>query len=114
MSLLTNGVVLHTLIPLLTRQTECKDLALSKPQSQVSVNAQTTTNWGTLHSNDGKINLRTSPGTVNKAIGYGINGDRVQVLDSGQDGGGYYWYKVNFPKSGAVGWVAAQLITVDQ
>jgi serine/threonine-protein kinase len=37
----------------------------------------------------------------------------LQVLDSGQDSGGYYWYKVSFPNSGAVGWVAAQLITVD-
>lgn len=72
-----------------------------------------TTHWGTLHSNDGKINLRTGPGTVNKAIGYGINGERVQVLDSGQDSGGYYWYKVSFPNSGAVGWVAAQLINID-
>ena len=84
-------------------------------ESQINIDEKTsTTRWGTLHSNDGKINLRTSPGTVSKAIGYGINGDRVQVLDSGQDGGGYYWYKVSFPSSGAVGWVAAQLITVDQ
>lgn len=83
-------------------------------ESQVSVDAQTNTYWGTLHSNDGKINLRTGPGTVNKAIGYGINGDRVQVLDSGQDSGGYYWYRVRFPKSSAVGWVAAQLINIDR
>jgi serine/threonine-protein kinase len=46
-------------------------------------------------------------------MGYGINGDRVEVLDSDQDSGGYYWYKVSFPKSGAVGWVAAQLINID-
>ncbi len=95
-------------------QRECKDLALSKPQSQVSIDAQTTPDWATLHSNDGKINLRTGAGTVNKAIGYGINGDRVQVLDSGQDSGGYYWYKVRFPNSGANGWVAAQLLEIDQ
>lgn len=83
-------------------------------ESQVSVDAQTNTYWGTLHSNDGKINLRTGPGTINKAIGYGINGDRVQVLDSGQDSGGYYWYRVRFPKSSAVGWVAAQLINIER
>jgi len=83
-------------------------------KSQVSIDANsTTTHWGTLHSNDGKINLRTGPGTINKARGYGINGDRVQVLDSSQDSGGYYWYKVSFPNSGAVGWVAAQLINID-
>ncbi|WP_250126820.1 SH3 domain-containing protein [Chroococcidiopsis sp. CCMEE 29] len=95
-------------------QAECKDLAVSGPQGQVSIDAQTDGDWATLHSNDGRINLRTGPGTVNKAIGYGIPGDRVQVLDSGQDSGGYYWYKVRFPNSGAVGWVAAQLISVDQ
>jgi hypothetical protein len=84
-------------------------------ESQINIDEKTsTTGWGTLHSNDGRINLRTGPGTVNKAAGYGVNGDRVQVLDSSQDSGGYSWYKVSFPKSGAIGWVAAQLIKVDQ
>jgi type II secretory pathway pseudopilin PulG len=72
-----------------------------------------TTRWGTLHSNDGKINFRTRPGTVNKAIGYGINGDRVQILNSAQDSGGYVWYNVQSPKSGAIGWMAGQLIEMD-
>lgn len=34
------------------------------------------------------------PAGIKKDRGYGINGERVQVLDSKQDSGGYYWYKV--------------------
>jgi serine/threonine-protein kinase len=37
-------------------------------------------------------------------------GDRVQILASNYDSGGYIWYKVYFPKSGAEGWIAGQLI----
>jgi serine/threonine-protein kinase len=40
-------------------------------------------------------------------------GDRVQVLDSAQDSGGYLWYKIYFPKSGASGWIAGQLLEPD-
>ncbi len=79
------------------------------PSSQNNSNSNAA-NWGVLHSSDGRINLRAGPGTVNQAIGYGINGDRVQILESNQDSGGYVWYKVWFPKSGAIGWIAGQLL----
>lgn len=70
-------------------------------------------NWGTLHSKEGKINLRSGPGTINKAIGYGVNGDRVQILDTARDAGSYSWYKVKFSKSSAEGWIAGQLIQMN-
>lgn len=75
--------------------------------------ATATINWGTLDSKEGKINLRSGPGTVNKAIGYGLNGDQVQIMGSAPDSGGYTWYKVKFPKSSAEGWIAGQLIEID-
>lgn len=58
-------------------------------------------------------NIRTGPGTnfATKHIAY--PGDRVQIVGQGKDGGGYLWYEVYFPKSGARGWIAAQLIQVD-
>lgn len=40
-------------------------------------------------------------------------GDRVQIIDSAQDSGGYTWYRVRFPKSDIQGWIAAQLIERD-
>ena len=61
----------------------------------------------------GSKNIRTGPGT-NNGVMYSANpGDRVQILETGQDQGGYPWYKVNFPNSGVNGWIAAQLIKPD-
>lgn len=58
-------------------------------------------------------NIRTGPGTE-----YGVQhvvypGDSIQILEIAQDGGGYTWYKVHFPQSGAEGWIAAQLVELD-
>lgn len=85
----------------------------SQPQAVSTPRNPSATRWGTLHSNDNKIKLRTGPGTVNKAIGYGVNGDHVQIIDSSRDSGDYTWYKVKFPKSGAEGWIAGHLIETD-
>jgi SH3-like domain-containing protein len=61
---------------------------------------------------DSRINLRSGPGTNYRNLGYGLVGDFVYVLselppeaDVRQDDQGYLWYRVGFPKSGAVGWI---------
>ena len=58
-------------------------------------------------------NIRTGPGTNYPTQHIAYPGDRVRILDSAQDSSGYLWYKVYFPKSGADGWIAGQLIKVD-
>lgn len=58
-------------------------------------------------------NIRSGPGTKYSVEHIAYPGDRLQILDSAQDSGGYTWYKVWFPKSGAQGWIAAQLIEID-
>lgn len=58
-------------------------------------------------------NIRSGPGTEYEVQQTAYPGDPVQILDSAQDSGGYTWYKVRFPQSGAQGWIAAQLVEVD-
>lgn len=66
-----------------------------------------------LVGDPGSKNIRSGPGTTFTTVHMAYPGDRVRVLDSTQDAGGYTWYKVYFPKSGADGWIAAQLIKID-
>jgi serine/threonine-protein kinase len=40
-------------------------------------------------------------------------GDRVQILDTAKDQGGYLWYRIFAPASNRQGWLAAQLIKPD-
>jgi serine/threonine protein kinase, bacterial len=61
----------------------------------------------------GSKNIRTGPGTSYPALHIAYPGDRVRIIDSGRDKGGYLWYKVYFPTSGASGWIAGQLIDRD-
>ncbi|MEM9136494.1 MAG: SH3 domain-containing protein [Cyanobacteria bacterium P01_F01_bin.42] len=61
----------------------------------------------------GAKNIRSGPGTGFKVAHIAYPGDRIQVMDSDYDGGGYQWYRVYFPKSGADGWIAAQLVRLD-
>ena len=63
---------------------------------------------------EGEIkNVRTGPGTKYPTEHECYPGDRVKIIDQNTDSGGYVWYKVYFPKSGASGWMAAQLIRPD-
>ena len=68
-----------------------------------------------------RINLRSGPSTNYQQQGYGLAGDRVHMLRSipngdpntlatGQDGQGFDWYRVGFPKSGARGWIRADFL----
>jgi hypothetical protein len=67
----------------------------------------------TIVGQSGSKNIRSGPGTNYASQHIAYPGDRVRILSSSQDGGGYLWYKVYFPKSGADGWIAAQLINRD-
>jgi serine/threonine-protein kinase len=61
----------------------------------------------------GAKNIRSGPGTNFSAPHIAYPGDRVKITDSSSDSGGYLWYKVYFPNSGAEGWIAAQLVQRD-
>ncbi|MEB3292729.1 MAG: SH3 domain-containing protein [Synechococcales bacterium] len=61
----------------------------------------------------GSKNIRVGPGTSYQSVHDAYPGDRVTILESAQDQGGFTWYKVYFPKSGAEGWIAGQLLELD-
>ncbi len=67
----------------------------------------------TIGGESGSKNIRSGPGTSYDSPHVAYPGDRVKIIDSAQDKGGYTWYKVYFPKSGADGWIAAQLVRTD-
>jgi serine/threonine-protein kinase len=67
----------------------------------------------TLIGEPGSKNIRSGPGTSFEVRHIAYPGDRVQILESRQDAGGYLWYRVFFPNSGAEGWIAAQLVKPD-
>ncbi len=62
----------------------------------------------------GSKNIRSGPGTDYQSNHIAYPGDRVRILERGSDSGGYTWYKVYFPESGADGWIAGQLLRIDQ
>ncbi len=61
----------------------------------------------------GSKNIRSGPGTNYASPHMAYPGDRVKITSTTQDKNGYTWYKVYFPKSGAEGWIAAQLVSPD-
>jgi len=79
------------------------------PQSTIALDTNATISSQT----SGEKNIRSGPGTKYSVRHLAYPGDRVRVLESSQDAGGYIWYKVYFPKSGADGWIAGQLIRRD-
>jgi serine/threonine-protein kinase len=58
-------------------------------------------------------NIRRGPGTEYGVQHVALPGDRVEILESTTDKGGYTWYRIYFPKSGASGWIAGQLLRAD-
>jgi serine/threonine protein kinase, bacterial len=67
----------------------------------------------TIAGASGSKNIRSGPGTNFDSPHLAYPGDRVKIIDTAQDKGGFTWYKVSFPKSGAEGWIAAQLVRAD-
>jgi hypothetical protein len=67
----------------------------------------------TVSGTPGSKNIRSGPG-VNFPSKYTVStGERVRILESSNDSGGYTWYKVSFPDAGVEGWIAAQLLSID-
>jgi uncharacterized protein YgiM (DUF1202 family) len=60
-----------------------------------------------------QINVRESPSTQSRVRHYGIGGDRVNVLNQTNAPDGFTWYFVEFPKSGARGWIRGDLLAVN-
>ncbi|XWK88272.1 MAG: SH3 domain-containing protein [Phormidium sp.] len=57
-----------------------------------------------------KINLRSAPSANSRYLGYGLIGDRVRVLRQANGEDGYIWYQVQFPRSGAIGWIRGTFV----
>lgn len=88
----------------------------SSPSSSVSPSASPSPSDSTnavIVGNKGETNIRSGPGTNFGVRHIAYPGDRVKILASDQDSGGYIWYKIYFPKSGASGWIAGQLLQPD-
>lgn len=58
-----------------------------------------------------QINLRSLPSTVATAKGYGLVGDRVQLLRVTEGRDRDTWYYVKFAESGAEGWIRGDFVT---
>lgn len=60
---------------------------------------------------DSQINLRDTPSATGEELGYGVVGDRVQIIEQTTTDG-YTWHKVRFPRSAAVGWIRGDFVSV--
>jgi hypothetical protein len=71
---------------------------------------------GTLvaHERGSQINLRSTSTVQSRAIGYGLAGDRVNILECVQDtdspSSELNWCRVQFLESGAIGWIRSDFI----
>jgi uncharacterized protein YgiM (DUF1202 family) len=59
-----------------------------------------------------RVNVRSKPSTDASAAHYGVDGDRVKVLNEAPGNDGYTWYYIKFEESGAEGWVRGDLINL--
>lgn len=66
---------------------------------------------GTLTAKDSKakINLRSTASATSKLLGYGVVGDRVNIIAQ-KETEGYTWSLVKFPKSGTKAWIRGDFI----
>lgn len=60
----------------------------------------------------GRVNVREAPSTGSRIRHYGVSGDRVTILNQTKAPDGFLWYFVEFPKSGARGWIRGDLLLV--
>lgn len=69
---------------------------------------------GLLRANDpqAQINLRESPDPNSRSLGYGLVGDRVEILEQVPGSDGYTWYRVQFHRSKAAGWIRNDFVQV--
>jgi hypothetical protein len=80
---------------------------------ETTTTTQETTATLTASDPNSQINLRATPSTTGKRLGYGLLGDQVQVIDQ-TAAEGYTWYKVRFPRSGAEGWIREDFVSVGE
>jgi Bacterial SH3 domain len=76
----------------------------SSPDSLATLTAKTPTS---------RINIREGASTSAKARHYGFAGDPVKILDEKQGDNGNTWYKVQFVRSGAEGWVSGNFVALE-
>ncbi|MCU0524627.1 MAG: SH3 domain-containing protein [Elainella sp. Prado103] len=57
-----------------------------------------------------QINLRSSPDPDSSPLGYGLVGDRVEILEQVPGSDDYTWVRVRFYQSGAIGWIRGDLV----
>ena len=66
------------------------------------------------HDRGSQINLRSEPTVQSRAIGYGLAGDQVNILECVPDrdtaGSDLNWCQVQFLVSGAIGWIRSDFI----
>jgi hypothetical protein len=91
------------------------DVATSSPDSQEETVSSTSSASDeailTANDSDSRINLRDTASTTGKELGYGLVGDRVEILEQ-TTSDGYTWHRVRFPRSGAVGWIRSDFVSV--
>lgn len=73
----------------------------------------------TASDRNARITLRAGPGTQTRSLGYGLVDDFIYLitnsppeLDFAVDRNGYNWYRVEFPKSGAKGWIRGDFLNI--
>ncbi|MEO0406252.1 MAG: SH3 domain-containing protein [Cyanobacteria bacterium P01_A01_bin.135] len=66
------------------------------------------------HERGSQINLRSESTIYSRAVGYGLAGDQVNILNCVQDGdtasSSLNWCRVQFLASGAIGWIRSDFI----
>ncbi len=77
-----------------------------------SPNSLTTFATLTAKTSTSRINIREGASTSAKARHYGFAGDPVKILDEKQGDNGNTWYKVQFVRSGAEGWVSGNFVAL--
>lgn len=61
---------------------------------------------------DGRVNVRSAPGTASEPRGQGQTGDRLTIMRETQAADRYPWYYVQFNDAELEGWVRADLVRV--
>jgi serine/threonine-protein kinase len=87
-------------------------VALDQAVARVPIQSQALGTNATVVGQPGSKNVRSGAGTKYSVLATLHTGERVRIVGSGYDSGGYVWYKVFLP-TGTEGWIAGQLIQRD-
>jgi hypothetical protein len=86
------------------------------PSASPSPQSTTSTAEAILTRSDtnAQVNVRATPSVTSDRLGYGLVGDRVQVIKqaASADGDDYTWYQVRFPGSGTTGWIREDFVRI--